>query len=182
MLTCATYGTKLLATSDCETVPEILVLYLPPSPNPVYQCLSKRHGWPVKIPLFCQSGWREHWNTLSPVIGPLQLSIHVVRNRHVGTQMSHWDKTNKGNYHLKLCMPFVGLAPVRLLRPNMAVLYHVNGKLQRAYSRPRCPLGVQNKDIGSTPQTLLTDVRLLLRGRLPWCWTTINNWLISKMD
>ena len=28
---------------------------------------------------------------------------------------------------------FVCLVPVRLLRPNMAVLYHVNGKLQRAY-------------------------------------------------
>ena len=33
----------------------------------------------------------------------------------------------------QLCMPFVGLAPVLLLRPNMAVLYHVNAKLQRAY-------------------------------------------------
>ena len=30
-------------------------------------------------------------------------------------------------------MPFVDLAPVRLLRPNLAVLYHVNGKTQRAY-------------------------------------------------
>ena len=28
---------------------------------------------------------------------------------------------------------FVCLVPVRLLRPNMAVLYHMNGKLQRAY-------------------------------------------------
>ena len=27
-------------------------------------------------------------------IGPLQLSIHVVQNRHVGTQKSHWGKTN----------------------------------------------------------------------------------------
>ena len=119
MLTCPIDGTKLLATSDCETVPEILVLYLPPSPNPVYQGLSTRHGWPVKIPLFCQSGRREHRNAMSPVIGTLQLSIHVVQNRHVGTQMSHWDKTNKENYHLKLCMPFVGLAPVRRLRPNL---------------------------------------------------------------
>ena len=33
----------------------------------------------------------------------------------------------------KLCIPLVGLAPVRLLRPSMAVLHHVNGKLQRAY-------------------------------------------------
>ena len=65
-------------------------------------------------------------------IGPLQVSIHVVQNRHIRTQTSHWDKTNKLNYHLKLCMPFVSLAPMRLLRPNMPVLYHVDGNLQRA--------------------------------------------------
>ena len=34
---------------------------------------------------------------------------------------------------LKLCMPFVGLALVQFLHPSMAVLYHMNGKLQRAY-------------------------------------------------
>ena len=68
------------------------------------------------------------------MIGPLQLAIHVVQNYHVGTQKSHWDKKNKGNYYFKLCLPFVGLAPGRLLRSSMAVLYHVNGKLQRAYS------------------------------------------------
>ena len=66
-------------------------------------------------------------------IGPLQLAILVVENRHAGNQKSHWDKTNKGNYHLKLCMAFVGLAPVRLLHTSMAVLYHVNVKPQRAY-------------------------------------------------
>ena len=66
-------------------------------------------------------------------IGPLQLAILVVQNRHAGTQKLHRDKTNKGNYHLKLCMPFVALAPVRLLRLSVAVLYHVNGKLQKAY-------------------------------------------------
>ena len=66
-------------------------------------------------------------------IGPLQLAILVVQNRHAEKQKSHWDKTNKGNYHLKLCMPFVGLARVQLLCPSMAVLYHVNVKLQRAY-------------------------------------------------
>ena len=32
-----------------------------------------------------------------------------------------------------MVISFVCLVPVRLLRPNMAVLYHVNGKLQRAY-------------------------------------------------
>ena len=72
--------------------------------------------------------------TKSSRIGALQASIHVVQNRHIGTQTSHWDKTNKGNYHLKLCTPVVGLAPVRLFRPNMLVLYHVDGNLQRANS------------------------------------------------
>ena len=60
-------------------------------------------------------------------IGSLQVSIHVVQNQHIGKQKPHWDKKNKGNHHLKLCTPFVGPAPVRLLRPNMPVLYHVNG-------------------------------------------------------
>ena len=69
------------------------------------------------------------------VIGPLQVAIHVVQNRRTGEQKSHWDKTNKGNYHLKLCMPFVCLVPVRLLLTSTAVLYHVNGYLQRAYFR-----------------------------------------------
>ena len=32
-----------------------------------------------------------------------------------------------------MLISFVCLVPVRLLRPNMAVLYHMNGKLQRAY-------------------------------------------------
>ena len=35
-------------------------------------------------------------------IGPLQLAIHVVQNRRAGEQKSHWDKTNKENYHFKL--------------------------------------------------------------------------------
>ena len=43
-------------------------------------------------------------------IGSLQVSFHVVRNQYIGKQKSHWDKANKGNYHLKLCMPFVALA------------------------------------------------------------------------
>ena len=40
-------------------------------------------------------------------IGPLQLVIHVVQNRHAGEQKSHWNKNNKENYHFKLCMPFL---------------------------------------------------------------------------
>ena len=60
-----------------------------------------------------------------------QVSIHVVQNRHIRTQTSYCDKTNEGNYDLKLCIPFVGLVPMRLLRPSMPVLYHVDGNLQR---------------------------------------------------
>ena len=75
-------------------------------------------------------------------IGPLQLAILVVQNHHAGMQKSHRDKTNIGNYHLKLCLPFVGLAPVRLLHPSIAVLYHMNGKLQKAYNYfPICNSG-----------------------------------------
>ena len=37
------------------------------------------------------------------LMGPLQLAIHVVQNHRAEEQKSHWDKTNKGNYHLKLC-------------------------------------------------------------------------------
>ena len=58
---------------------------------------------------------------------PLQLAIHVVQNRHAEEQKSQWDKTNKGNYHLKLCMSFVCLVPMRLLLSSAAVLCHVNG-------------------------------------------------------
>ena len=39
---------------------------------------------------------------LSPIV-----AIHVVQNHHAGEQESHWDKTNKRNYHLKLYMPFI---------------------------------------------------------------------------
>ena len=58
-------------------------------------------------------------------IGPLQLAIHVVQNRRAGEQTSHWDKTNRENYHLQLymllCMSFVCLVPVRLLLFSVAV-------------------------------------------------------------
>ena len=60
-------------------------------------------------------------------IDPLQLAILVVQNRQAGTQKWHWDKTNKGNYHLKLSA-FCWSCPRTNLRPSMAVLYHVYGK------------------------------------------------------
>ena len=49
-----------------------------------------------------------------------------------GTKSSCWrakvalGKTNEGNYHIKLCVPFVCLVPVRLSLASMVVLYHVN--------------------------------------------------------
>jgi len=39
-------------------------------------------------------------------IGPLQLAIHAVQNRHVGEQKSHWDKTNKGKLSFKIIYAF----------------------------------------------------------------------------
>ena len=66
-------------------------------------------------------------SNISLAIGPLQLAIHVIQNRHAGEQKSHWDKTNKGNYHSKLCVPFVGLVPEQLFLSSVAVFYHMNG-------------------------------------------------------
>ena len=82
-------------------------------------------------------------------IGSLQVAIQVVQNRRVGEQKSHWDKTNKENYSLKLCMSFVCLVPVRLLLTSTAVLYHVNGYLQIAYFK-------------SLPSEFLLKVKVLL--------------------
>ena len=62
-----------------------------------------------------------------------QLAIYVVQNLHAGEQKSHWGKTNEGNYHIKLCVRFVCLVPVRLSLAGVVVLYHVNCWLQRTY-------------------------------------------------
>ena len=67
------------------------------------------------------------WNRVSAAIGPLQLSIHVVQSGRAGEQKSHLDKTNKENYHFKLCMSLVCLVPARLLLSSVTVLYHGNG-------------------------------------------------------
>ena len=76
-----------------------------------------------------QGSWRSTLLVLSLASTGNRLfagSIHVVQNRRAGEQKSHWDKTNKENYSLKLCMSFVCLVPVRLLLTSTAVLYHVN--------------------------------------------------------
>ena len=87
----------------------------------MYVCMSRI---PVNKGANARLGWTKYSDSYE--LAPLQLTIHVVQNRHAGEQTSHWDKTNKGNYHLELCMPFICLVPVRLLLSRMAVLYHVN--------------------------------------------------------
>ena len=37
-------------------------------------------------------------DVLCIILNSLQLAILVVQNSHAGTQRSHWDRTNKGNY------------------------------------------------------------------------------------
>ena len=46
---------------------------------------------------------------------------HVVQNRHAGEEKSHWDKTNKGNYHLELCMPLFVLSHCDFKLSSIAV-------------------------------------------------------------
>ena len=99
--------------------------------------------------------------TQAAIVGPLQLAIHVVRNRRAGEQESHWDKTNKENYHLKLCMSFLCLVPVRLFLSSVAILYHVNKDL--AGSSPRI---LANEGSGHGPRP---DVERRSRYvKLPW--------------
>ena len=52
----------------------------------------------------------------SQKIGPLQLAIHEVQNRHTGEQSRAGTRKNKRH-----------TVPVRLLFSSKAVLYHVNG-------------------------------------------------------
>ena len=49
--------------------------------------------------------------------GPLQLAIQVVPNRHAGEKKSYWDKINKGNYYLELCMPLFVLSQCDFCSP-----------------------------------------------------------------
>ena len=72
----------------------------------------------------------------------------------------NWDKTSKGHYHLKLCVAFICLVPVRRLLSKMVVLYHVNGQLQRAYLK--VPL-----KLSSTEKSEYPAKNLLEKGREP---------------
>ena len=57
------------------------------------------------------------------LIGPLQLVIYAVQNYHAEEQKSHWEKTIKWNYHLKLYMPFVCLVP----EPHEGLIFDCTG-------------------------------------------------------
>ena len=77
---------------------------------------------------------------LKTPIGPLQLTVTWCKTRHVRTQETHWDKTNKELTSFKIVIFFVCFVPVRLLRPSMAVFVPCDCKLQRAYSlKPEFP-------------------------------------------
>lgn len=58
----------------------------------------------------------------SQEVGPLQLVIHMVQNRHVGQQGTRWEKTNRKLTSFKMVISFICLLPVYLLLSIMAVL------------------------------------------------------------
>ena len=59
-------------------------------------------------------------------IGPLQLVIHIIQNRHARERETHCDKTNKELASFKMVISLVFLVLVSLMLSNMAVFYHVN--------------------------------------------------------
>ena len=54
--------------------------------------IEGKFGWNrVRIQIEMPCPFRTRVN----LIGPLQLAIHVIQNRRIGGQKSHWEKTNK---------------------------------------------------------------------------------------
>ena len=65
------------------------------------------------------------------IMGPLQLSDHVVQNRQTGEQMTHWVMLNKGNSNL---VAFFNMSQCVICSPVWRFCtMHVIAKLQRAY-------------------------------------------------
>ena len=89
-------------------------------------CPPQRIRYPNIVSLYLHK-YLNHAQDPQHKIGPLQLAIHKVQNRCAGEQKSHWDKTNKENNDVKLCISLACLVPVRLLLSSVVVLYHVNG-------------------------------------------------------
>ena len=61
-------------------------------------------------------------------MGPLQLVIHVVQIRPAGKEKSHWDKTNKENYHFKFRMSFVCILKSLIMREKGANFLTFKGR------------------------------------------------------
>lgn len=59
-------------------------------------------------------------------IGPLQLVIHIIQNRHARERETHWDKTNKELASFNMVISLVFLVLVSLMLSSMAIFYHVN--------------------------------------------------------
>ena len=58
------------------------------------------------VTLWCGRFVGRMYGRVTTKIGPLQVAVNVVQNRRTGEQKSHWDKTNKGNYHLIIMYAF----------------------------------------------------------------------------
>ena len=59
-------------------------------------------------------------------IGPLQLVIYIIQNRHARERETHWDKTNKELASFKMVISLVFLVLVSLMLSSTAIFYHVN--------------------------------------------------------
>ena len=82
--------TSTYFSSDVFTANTVVIAWSPW--EPYNKTLGKEYLPSIAFP----------WKIARISIGPLQLAIHVVQNRRAWEQKSHWDKTNKENYHFKL--------------------------------------------------------------------------------
>ena len=84
-------------------------------------------------------------------MGHLQLSNHMVQNRHTGKQMTHWDMLNKENSNL---VAFFNMSQSVICSPVWRFLYHVIAQLQKAHwvlfgwESERGKLGIKQRDEG----------------------------------
>ena len=72
-------------------------------------------------------------------IGPLQLAIHVVQNRHAGEQKTHWGKQTKGIYTFKINGNFLCLSC-----PSTTFALKCFGLVPREWLDAKGLLGKQN--------------------------------------
>ena len=68
--------------------------------------------------------------TVSWTMGLLQLSNHMVQNRHTGEQMTHWDTLNKAT---KFEFSLFNISQCVICSTVWRFLNHVTARLQRAH-------------------------------------------------